>query len=606
MTAEDSVVVPNSQASDMETGSKMHAPEGVAGARNETALLQLMERTGFNIIQENGQRKYGGPPPGWKGVPPGRGCEIFVGKIPRDLFEDELVPVFQSLGEIYEMRLMMDFSGNNRGYAFVMYTNKEDAKKAIKQLNNYEIRKGRYLGVCASVDNCRLFVGGIPKNKKRDEILHEMQKVTEGVVDVIVYPSATDKSKNRGFAFVEYENHRAAAMARRKLIPGRIQLWGHQIAVDWAEPEQEVDEEIMKTVKVLYVRNLMLNTTEETIEKDFNKIKEGCVERVKKIRDYAFVHFATRDDAIEAMNSMNGETIDGSMIEVVLAKPVDRENYVRYTRGGGRGTFPQGCVPPYAFDPNYAASAPPPPTYYGQYSATGNTRFGEVSNHGHLGVRGMMRGRGRSAAGSRGAGGRGYLGYNMGRGYTGRYFDKKNPVEYLEEICNKNNWGTPVYTLHSTRAPDSSVQLFLYKVSVPALAGHFPNSFQPNKLCPTVDEAKNYAAEYVLIQLGVPLDGSVGEVPVTTMATTPTTYQDRPMGPQGYVMANGSGGRSAEPSPYPGYVPITSAPSSVIAQQGKVLQGGHTGPETSPPNASPYGYSQAYAPDMYQQQQQYS
>ncbi|XP_070532807.1 RNA-binding protein 47-like isoform X12 [Ptychodera flava] len=562
MTAEDSVVVPNSQASDMETGSKMHAPEGVAGARNETALLQLMERTGFNIIQENGQRKYGGPPPGWKGVPPGRGCEIFVGKIPRDLFEDELVPVFQSLGEIYEMRLMMDFSGNNRGYAFVMYTNKEDAKKAIKQLNNYEIRKGRYLGVCASVDNCRLFVGGIPKNKKRDEILHEMQKVTEGVVDVIVYPSATDKSKNRGFAFVEYENHRAAAMARRKLIPGRIQLWGHQIAVDWAEPEQEVDEEIMKTVKVLYVRNLMLNTTEETIEKDFNKIKEGCVERVKKIRDYAFVHFATRDDAIEAMNSMNGETIDGSMIEVVLAKPVDRENYVRYTRGGGRGTFPQGCVPPYAFDPNYAASAPPPPTYYGQYSATGNTRFGE----------GMMRGRGRSAAGSRGAGGRGYLGYNMGRGYTGRYFDKKNPVE----------------------------------VSVPALAGHFPNSFQPNKLCPTVDEAKNYAAEYVLIQLGVPLDGSVGEVPVTTMATTPTTYQDRPMGPQGYVMANGSGGRSAEPSPYPGYVPITSAPSSVIAQQGKVLQGGHTGPETSPPNASPYGYSQAYAPDMYQQQQQYS
>ena len=31
-------------------------------------------------------------------------------------------------------------------------------------------------------------------------------------------------------------------MARRKLMPGRIQLWGHQIAVDWAEPEIEVDE----------------------------------------------------------------------------------------------------------------------------------------------------------------------------------------------------------------------------------------------------------------------------------------------------------------------------------------------------------------------------
>lgn len=47
-----------------------------------------------------------------------------------------------------------------------------------------------------------------------------MKKVTDGVVDVIVYPSAADKSKNRGFAFVEYESHRAAAMARRKLLPG--------------------------------------------------------------------------------------------------------------------------------------------------------------------------------------------------------------------------------------------------------------------------------------------------------------------------------------------------------------------------------------------------
>ncbi|XP_077986386.1 putative RNA-binding protein 46 isoform X4 [Glandiceps talaboti] len=562
MTAEDSIVVPNSQANDsMENSGKI---EGVSGARNETALLQLMERTGYNIMQENGQRKFGGPPPGWEGPVPGRGCEIFVGKIPRDLFEDELVPVFQSLGKIYEMRLMMDFSGNNRGYAFVMFTNKEDAKKAIKQLNNYEIRKGRYLGVCASVDNCRLFVGGIPKNKKKDEILHEMQKVTEGVIDVIVYPSATDKSKNRGFAFVEYENHRAAAMARRKLIPGRIQLWGHQIAVDWAEPEQEVDEDIMKTVKVLYVRNLMLNTTEETIEKEFNQVKSGCVERVKKIRDYAFVHFVSREDAIESMNAMNGRAIDGSMIEVVLAKPVDRENYIRYTRGGGRGNFAQGYAAPYPFDPNYAPAAPPQaPGYYGQYNTPGgaNPRYGEPS---------MMRGRGRSAAGSRGAGGRGYLGYNMGRGYGGgRFFDKRNPVQ----------------------------------VSVPALAGHFPNSFQPNKLCPTVDEAKNYAAEYVLIQLGVPLDGSVGEVPVTTMATTPSSYPDRPIGPPGYVMANGGGGRGTESTPYPGgYVPITSTPS--VIPQGKVLQGGHSGPETSTPNPSAYANyaNQGYAaPDMYQQ-----
>lgn len=221
--------------------------DSLKGTPSESGLLALIERTGFPMVQENGQRKFG-PPPSWEGPPPPRGCEIFIGKIPRDIYEDELVPVFEKVGPIYEFRLMMDFSGSNRGYAFCMYTNRMDAKRAIKELNNYEVKKGRLLGVCSSVDNCRLFVGGIPKNKNREDILTEMSKVTDGVVDVIVYPSAVDKTKNRGFAFVEYESHRSAAMARRKLIPGRIQLWGHQIAVDWAEPEQDVDEDTMSTV----------------------------------------------------------------------------------------------------------------------------------------------------------------------------------------------------------------------------------------------------------------------------------------------------------------------------------------------------------------------
>ena len=37
----------------------------------------------------------------------------------RDCFEDELVPVFASVGKIYELRLMIEFSGTNRTYCYV-------------------------------------------------------------------------------------------------------------------------------------------------------------------------------------------------------------------------------------------------------------------------------------------------------------------------------------------------------------------------------------------------------------------------------------------------------------------------------------------------------
>lgn len=33
------------------------------------------------------------------------------------------------------------------------------------------------------------------------------------------------------------------------------------------------------------------------------------MERVKKIRDYAFVHFAQREDAVSAMNALNGKVM---------------------------------------------------------------------------------------------------------------------------------------------------------------------------------------------------------------------------------------------------------------------------------------------------------
>lgn len=212
-----------------------------------TRLLALAKKTGYDLMQTNGQRRYG-PPPHWKGPPPPKGSEVFVGRLPRDMYEDELVPLFETVGTVYELRLMMDFSGSNRGFGFVQFTNPREAQIAVKELNNYEVRPKRYIGVVKSVDNCRLFVGGLPKNKTKQDIANELNKHVDGITDVILYSSVVDKSKSRGFAFVEFQNHRSAAMARRKLIPGRVQLWGYEIQIDWAIPERDVDEDTMSKV----------------------------------------------------------------------------------------------------------------------------------------------------------------------------------------------------------------------------------------------------------------------------------------------------------------------------------------------------------------------
>ena len=148
--------------------------------------------------------------------------------------------------------------------------------------------------------------------------------LVDGVRDVILYPSASDKSKNRGFAFVEFERADQAASARAALGDQRGSLWGKTICVDWAAPEPEVDPSLMATVKVLYVRNLMLSTSEETIRAHFDQLQPGTVERVKKLKDFAFVHYTSRRFALANMAALNGSVLEGAVLEVQLAKPTDR------------------------------------------------------------------------------------------------------------------------------------------------------------------------------------------------------------------------------------------------------------------------------------------
>lgn len=52
------------------------------------------------------------------------------------MYEDELIPLFEKCGTIWDLRLMMDpMSGQNRGYAFVTFTNRESAQVAVKEVS---------------------------------------------------------------------------------------------------------------------------------------------------------------------------------------------------------------------------------------------------------------------------------------------------------------------------------------------------------------------------------------------------------------------------------------------------------------------------------------
>jgi len=55
------------------------------------------------------------------------------------------------------------------------------------------------------------------------------------------------------------------------------------------------------------VKNLKTTVTEENLQLAFEPY--GAIERVKKTKDYGFIHFEKREDAIKAMEELNGTVI---------------------------------------------------------------------------------------------------------------------------------------------------------------------------------------------------------------------------------------------------------------------------------------------------------
>uniref|UniRef100_UPI00358ED5BD RNA-binding protein 47-like isoform X1 n=2 Tax=Myxine glutinosa TaxID=7769 RepID=UPI00358ED5BD len=552
MTAGDTTISPQEAS----TGMAEHDTAAVSGSgepcrsRLSSALESLLKRTGYQLQQENGQRRYGGPPPGWDGAPPPRGCQVFVGKIPRDCYEDELVPALETAGCLYELRLMVDGEGRTRGYAFATYIGRIEARAAVRLLDNHEIRPGRLLGVCSSVDNCRLFVGGIPKTARKDEILREMKCATDGVTDVIVYASAADKSRNRGFAFVEYESHRAAAAARRKLLAGGRsgpQLWGQPLAVDWAEPEPAVDEEVMKTVKVLYVRNLMLTTTEDALRYAFEAAAPGgTVERVKKIRDYAFVHFSCRDDALRAMTALHGTDIDGACVEVMLAKPVDREQYQRYqraTKGIAQGT--DSLASSYLY-PTYD---PYGLTYFGYGPACSST-IGPGRDY-VMKVRDWGLTSPSSSVAHHG-------GYSAGRSIYSRYHEHKEHPGSLYELVPSIDFAA----LNPTLALKSSVPGYHTLPSPYTVYSGMPLASpkaMEEKGSSSPDQVANHG-----VTAAIELGAGAGHVLPAVNTSSPGAYSARHIGPV-YALSTGMPGMATAAGAYytAGYIPVLPGPGAV-------------------------------------------
>ncbi|KZV42767.1 hypothetical protein F511_07464 [Dorcoceras hygrometricum] len=275
-----------------------------------------------------------------------KGTEVFVGGLPRTISEDKIRQEFSVCGEIVEIRLIKDQKGNLKGFCFVRFSTKEAASRAVREKSGTSL-DGKTIGVLPSVEHNALYFGNLNKDFfpspawSADEFEKLVLQVFPDVVSVdlpvVIDMQPGQKPRNRGFAFVRFSSHAAAARAQRVASQPDFRLGNLHPAVQWAEEDPEIDPKELAKIKIAFIRNLPINADENFLKQTFEPF--GKVEKVvvskKSSIPVGFVHFTERSDLDRAVKEMNEKAIQGPgggpilKLQVEVARPMVDKNKKR-------------------------------------------------------------------------------------------------------------------------------------------------------------------------------------------------------------------------------------------------------------------------------------
>ncbi|KAI1748567.1 hypothetical protein F4782DRAFT_349996 [Xylaria castorea] len=350
---------------------------------------------------------------------------IFIKNLDAAIDNKALHDTFAAFGNILSCKVAQDETGNSKGYGFVHYETDEAAAAAIKHVNGMLLNEKKvYVGHHIPKKDRQSkfeemkanFTNVYVKNISTDASDDDFRDLFERYGDVTSSSLARDSDgKSRGFGFVNFTTHEAAAKAVDELNGNDFQ--GQDLYVGRAQKKHEREEELRKSYEAarqekankyqgvnLYIKNLddevdddklrqmfseygpitsakvMRDSLTEGDEDKEGKDKENQKEsgdeskeegdkkekksdkKLGKSKGFGFVCFANPDDATKAVAEMNQRMFNNKPLYVALAQRKDvrksqleasiqARNQLRMQQAAAAAGMPQPYMQPPVFYP---------------------------------------------------------------------------------------------------------------------------------------------------------------------------------------------------------------------------------------------------------------
>lgn len=160
------------------------------------------------------------------------------------MYEDNLIPLFETVGIVLQFRLMMNYSGRNRGFGYIIYLDQNDGHRAILNLDNILVSSWCRLQLCISRNLRRLWLDNVCDELDVNAVIglildkvdpvevrmswlqcgfrncnNSIRRRKKRISNVfIIFQISVCRRYNRLRFLLDFETHRDAALSRKQLL----------------------------------------------------------------------------------------------------------------------------------------------------------------------------------------------------------------------------------------------------------------------------------------------------------------------------------------------------------------------------------------------------
>ncbi|WOG89340.1 hypothetical protein DCAR_0208578 [Daucus carota subsp. sativus] len=275
-------------------------------------------------------------------------ANLYVKNLDSSITNAGLHTIFSKYGTILSCKVAEEY-GKSKGFGFVQFDSEDAALSAIAALHQTFV-EGKQLYVskflkkserekaCEESNFTNLYVNNLSEDVTED-VLRERFSECGSISSVVIMKDSAGISK--GYGFVDFNSHEDAKKAMETLN-GSV-IGSNKLYVGKAQRKAERKDHLVYTNKDLlnyhtqklkasnlFVKNLNISIDDRKLEQIFGAYGKVTSARVMRhdngfSKGFGFVNFSTAEDAMTAVDSLNGNVVEGMCLHVTVARC--REEY---------------------------------------------------------------------------------------------------------------------------------------------------------------------------------------------------------------------------------------------------------------------------------------